>query len=89
MTACSSLLAFGGMPFNLWLYGGYWQEGEGDNSIVIPFTNIIISLVFITVPVIMGMVVRHFRKREAEIITRVNRVCCRSGLKTHKLYVIL
>ena len=74
MTVCSSVLAFGGMPFNLWLYGNYWQ---GDNSFVIPFTNIMISLVFITVPVIVGMTVRHFHKRAAEMTTRVSIACCR------------
>ncbi|XP_063886637.1 sodium-dependent organic anion transporter-like [Scylla paramamosain] len=68
MTVCSSLLAFGGMPLNLWLYGNYWQQ---DNSFVIPFKNILISLVFITVPVIVGMTVRYFHKRAAEITTRV------------------
>ena len=81
MTVCSSLLAFGGMPFNLWLYGNYWQEGEGENSFVIPFTNILTALASITAPVIVGMIVRHFRKRMAEIITRVSLPCCRSWLR--------
>lgn len=79
MTVCSSLLAFGGMPFNLWLYGSYWQ-GE-ENSFTIPFGNIITSLVFVSGPVIVGMIVRHYHKRAAEIITRVSPVCCRSGLR--------
>ncbi|KAK8401666.1 hypothetical protein O3P69_001057 [Scylla paramamosain] len=56
MTVCSSLLAFGGMPLNLWLYGNYWQQ---DNSFVIPFKKYPhISL-------------RYFHKRAAEITTRV------------------
>lgn len=69
MTVCSSLLAFGGMPFNLWLYGSYWQR---DNSFVIPLKNIMVSLVFVSAPVIVGMTVRHFHKRAAEITTRVS-----------------
>lgn len=70
MTACSSLLAFGGMPFNLWAYGKYWR-GD-DNTFVIPFANIIGSLALITGPVIVGMVVRHFHRRAAEIVTKVS-----------------
>lgn len=84
MTVCSSLLAFGGMPFNLWVYGSYWQ---GDNSFVIPFINIMISLFFITVPVIVGMIVRHFHKRAAEITTRVGTTCCRSEFSSHRSHI--
>ncbi|XP_045118179.1 LOW QUALITY PROTEIN: solute carrier family 10 member 6-like [Portunus trituberculatus] len=74
MTVCSSVLAFGGMPFNLWLYGSYWQGDNSfrDNSFVIPFTNIMTSLAIITTLVIVGMTVRYFCKRAAEIITRVS-----------------
>ena len=80
MTVCSSLLALGGMPFNLWLYGSYWQAGNSE--FVIPFTNIIVSLLFVSVPVIVGMTVRHFHQRAAEIITRVSTAWCKwsSGL---------
>lgn len=70
MTACSSLLAFGGMPFNLWAYGRYWV-GD-DSTFVIPFTNIITSLALCVGPVIVGMVVRHFHERAAEIVTKVS-----------------
>ncbi|KAG0725449.1 Ileal sodium/bile acid cotransporter [Chionoecetes opilio] len=70
MTVCSSLLAFGGMPFNLWLYGRYWH-GDDENSFTIPFGNIVTSLVFVSGPVVVGMAVRHYRKRAAEIITKV------------------
>lgn len=69
MTACSSLLAFGGMPFNLWVYGSYWK---GDNDFVIPFANIMGSLALISGPVILGMVVRHYNTRAAEIVTMVS-----------------
>ena len=70
MTACSSLLAFGGMPFNLWAYGRYWQQV--DDSVVIPYTNILISLAILTAPAIAGMAVRHFHQRAAAIITKVS-----------------
>lgn len=71
MTACSSVLAFGGMPFNLWAYGRYWME-EDDTFFVIPFANIMRSLALISGPVIVGMAVRHYHQWAAQIITKVS-----------------
>ncbi|KAK7026482.1 hypothetical protein SK128_024395 [Halocaridina rubra] len=70
MTTCSSIVAFGGMPFNVWLYSQYWLA-EDANSIKIPFISIITSLALITGPVVIGMIVRHYNKRVASIITKV------------------
>ncbi|XP_071546605.1 ileal sodium/bile acid cotransporter-like [Panulirus ornatus] len=70
MTTCSSLLAFGGMPFNLWLYSHYWLTDDED-SIVIPYRSIIISMAFVTFPVVVGMVVKHYHERTASILTKV------------------
>ncbi|KAK8726832.1 hypothetical protein OTU49_010081 [Cherax quadricarinatus] len=71
MTACSSLLAFVGMPFNLWMYSRYWLNEDDEDNIVVPFRNIIMSLAFITLPVVVGMIIRHFSERAAGIITKV------------------
>lgn len=73
MTTCSSLLAFGGMPFNLWLYSRHWMTDD-ESTLVIPFKSIITSLAFITVPVVIGMVIRHFHEKTASIITKVRPV---------------
>ncbi|XP_042876818.1 ileal sodium/bile acid cotransporter-like isoform X2 [Penaeus japonicus] len=70
MTTCSSLLAFGGMPFNLWLYSRHWMTDD-ESTLVIPFKSIITSLAFITVPVVIGMVIRHFHEKTASIITKI------------------
>ncbi|XP_076035669.1 ileal sodium/bile acid cotransporter-like [Oratosquilla oratoria] len=93
MTACSSLVALGGMPFNLWLYSRYWMTQENEDEepmdltmtddlpeapgvdmpkLVIPYMNIIISLLFISIPVTVGMIIRHCNLRVANIITKVS-----------------
>ena len=70
MTTFSSLLAFLGMPLNLWLYSKVLNP-TSDKALMVPYTVIALSLVFISVPVIVGMTVRHFREKLAEKITRV------------------
>ncbi|XP_066954488.1 ileal sodium/bile acid cotransporter-like [Macrobrachium rosenbergii] len=70
MTTCSSIMAFGGMPFNLWLYSGHWLT-EGDDTIVVPFRSITTSLTFVMGPVIVGMFIRHFHEKTASIITKI------------------
>ncbi|XP_053651214.2 ileal sodium/bile acid cotransporter-like [Cherax quadricarinatus] len=70
MTTCSSIMALLGMPVNLWMYSQYWLH-EGEDSIVVPYVKIITSLALITIPVVTGMVIRHFKKRVASIITKV------------------
>ncbi|XP_064114772.1 ileal sodium/bile acid cotransporter-like [Macrobrachium nipponense] len=70
MTTCSSIMAFGGMPFNLWLYSGHWLV-EGDDAIVVPFLSITKSLTFVMGPVIVGMIIRHFHEKAASMITKI------------------
>ena len=71
MTACSSIIAFVGMPFNLWLYSSYYV-GDKSNDIVIPYLSIVRALSFICGPVIIGMIIRHFSERVARVITKVS-----------------
>nr|XP_045607577.1 solute carrier family 10 member 6-like [Procambarus clarkii]XP_045607578.1 solute carrier family 10 member 6-like [Procambarus clarkii]XP_045607579.1 solute carrier family 10 member 6-like [Procambarus clarkii]XP_045607580.1 solute carrier family 10 member 6-like [Procambarus clarkii] len=70
MTACSSIMAFGGMPFNLWLYSQPWLD-DGNEKIHVPFGSIMISLAFIMGPVIVGMIIRHYHVKAATIISKV------------------
>ncbi|XP_066954381.1 ileal sodium/bile acid cotransporter-like isoform X1 [Macrobrachium rosenbergii] len=70
MTTCSSVMAFVGMPFNLWLYAGHWLT-KGDDTIVVPFRSIAKSLAFVMGSVIVGMFIRHFHKKTASIITKI------------------
>lgn len=67
MTAVSSLLAFGMMPLNLWAYSRPWTNQE----LKVPYVNIFISLGFVTVPVIIGMIIRHFNRKCASYISKV------------------
>ncbi|KAK7086107.1 hypothetical protein SK128_001241 [Halocaridina rubra] len=67
MTALSSLLALGVMPFNLWLYSMLWTTQKMN----VPYANVLISLAFVTVPVLAGMVVRHFKKKWAAVVSKV------------------
>lgn len=68
MTALSSLLAFGVMPLNIWLYSWRWT----DQELQVPYVNILISLVIVTVPVVVGMVVRHFSRKWGSYLSKVS-----------------
>ncbi|UYV81018.1 hypothetical protein LAZ67_19002537 [Cordylochernes scorpioides] len=61
MTACSTVVALGMMPFNLWLYG----RGVAG-SVVIPYDRMAVSLVSVTAPVLAGMAV-HWRFPKAAL----------------------
>ncbi|XP_042228389.1 uncharacterized protein LOC121870613 isoform X2 [Homarus americanus] len=67
MTATSSVLAFGMMPFNLWAYSKRWT----DQEMQVPYLNILLSLIFVTIPVIIGMLVRHYTRKWAVYISKV------------------
>lgn len=73
MTALSAILAFGAMPLNLWLYATRtWTSSE---SLVVPYINILVSLLFLTIPVLVGMIIRHFTRRWANYISKVSFQC--------------
>ncbi|XP_063596392.1 sodium-dependent organic anion transporter-like isoform X2 [Penaeus indicus] len=67
MTAVSSMVAFGAMPLNLWLYTQPWT----DQELRVPYMNILLSLAFVTTPAIVGMVVRHYNRKWANYISKV------------------
>ncbi|XP_033109853.1 ileal sodium/bile acid cotransporter-like [Anneissia japonica] len=67
MTTVSTLSAMGMMPLCLWIYGRSWT----DESAVIPYTSITFSLALILVPVIIGMIIRHYKEEWARRITLV------------------
>ncbi|CAL4109928.1 unnamed protein product [Meganyctiphanes norvegica] len=71
MTTFSSILAFVGMPFNLWLYSKHWM-GDEDQPLVIPYTSILSSLAFVTLPVGIGMGIRSFRENWASKIVKIS-----------------
>ncbi|XP_077999984.1 ileal sodium/bile acid cotransporter-like [Glandiceps talaboti] len=67
MTTCSTIVAFGMMPLLLFLYSRSWT----DDKAVIPYTQIVITLVFILVPVVIGMLIRYKSKVIADKVSRV------------------
>ncbi|XP_037384517.1 ileal sodium/bile acid cotransporter [Talpa occidentalis] len=71
MTTCSTLLALGMMPLCLFIYTKMWADA---GTIVIPYTNIGISLVTLVVPVSIGIFVNHKWPEKAKIILKVGSV---------------
>ncbi|XP_047482739.1 solute carrier family 10 member 6-like isoform X2 [Penaeus chinensis] len=67
MTAISSMVAFGAMPLNLWLYTQPWT----DQELRVPYMNVLLSLAFVTTPAVVGMVVRHYNRKWANYISKV------------------
>lgn len=78
MTALSSMLAFGVMPLNIWLYSSRWTNQE----LQVPYVKILISLVIVTLPVVAGMVIRHCTRKWANHISKVCSVLGWAGALT-------
>ena len=69
MTTMSTILAIGMMPFNLWLYSRSWLEAAGGT--VIPYVNIVVSLVSIIGPAFVGILIKRWSERAARIVILV------------------
>ncbi|CAL4069408.1 unnamed protein product [Meganyctiphanes norvegica] len=69
MTTWSSALSVGAMPLNIWIYSRIWIDSA--SGIVIPYNSIMIGLMFVIIPSALGMVVRHFKEKIANIIVKV------------------
>ncbi|XP_023220392.1 ileal sodium/bile acid cotransporter-like [Centruroides sculpturatus] len=54
IVAISTILLFVMMPLNLWIYAIRTES----NALIIPYKSIVISLIIITLPVLIGMVIR-------------------------------
>ncbi|XP_042876814.1 solute carrier family 10 member 6-like isoform X2 [Penaeus japonicus] len=67
MTAISSIVAFGAMPLNLWLYTQPWT----DKELRVPYMKVLLSLAFVTTPAVVGMVIRHYNRKWANCISKV------------------
>ncbi|KAG0725450.1 Solute carrier family 10 member 6 [Chionoecetes opilio] len=85
MTAVSSVLALGMMPLNVWLWSWRWT----DQEVQVPYLNILISLVIVTAPVFVGMMVRHYSSRLASYVAKVCGVVGWAGAITCGLLLIL
>ncbi|XP_023234779.1 solute carrier family 10 member 6-like [Centruroides sculpturatus] len=65
MTTISTVLALGMMPLNVWLYAT-----REASHLVIPFGNMALSLVMITSPALVGMIIRWKFPRASVYITK-------------------
>ena len=68
MTTVSTVLALGMMPLNVWLYSRSWT----DETLVIPYVNILISLAMTVVPAVVGIFIRWKWEKIALYIVKVN-----------------
>ncbi|XP_072018382.1 ileal sodium/bile acid cotransporter-like [Amphiura filiformis] len=71
MTAVSSFIAFGLMPLNIFLYG---REFTTENeSLKTPFSNLIISLILLVIPILIGIFCYYKLPKVAKILKIVIR----------------
>jgi predicted Na+-dependent transporter len=66
MTVISSILSFGTLPLMLFL----WGQPFTTDSIQIPYTNILLSLLLVIVPVAIGMTIRTYRPAIAHYLEK-------------------
>ncbi|XP_063955768.1 ileal sodium/bile acid cotransporter-like [Lytechinus pictus] len=71
MTAVSTAVAIGMMPLNLFIYSRVWT----DDKAVIPYVNIVTTLVIILVPVAFGVFLNWWKKWLTKYLTRIGVVC--------------
>ena len=71
MTAVSSFFALGTMPLNLFLYGR--QFTSGNDSLKTPYTNIIISLVLLLIPILIGILCYYKFPKVSKVLKTVLR----------------
>ncbi|KAF8785178.1 ileal sodium/bile acid cotransporter-like [Argiope bruennichi] len=67
MTTCSTLVALGMMPLNLYMYG----QNLNREDVVIPYGKMALSLVAVTCPVLVGMLVHWKWPKLAGYLTKI------------------
>ncbi|RWS14429.1 ileal sodium/bile acid cotransporter-like protein 3 [Dinothrombium tinctorium] len=70
MTTMSTIMALVMMPLNIWMYG---HSLEND-TIVIPYKKMALSLCFLTAPVLLGMLVLWKLPRAASILAKIGSI---------------
>ncbi|XP_019632848.1 PREDICTED: ileal sodium/bile acid cotransporter-like [Branchiostoma belcheri] len=76
MTSCSTVLAMGMMPLNLWIYSRSWT----DQAAVIPYTRIVSALASILGPALVGMLLKLWSDRIAKFVIKLGSVLGLSGI---------
>ncbi|XP_072178751.1 ileal sodium/bile acid cotransporter-like [Diadema setosum] len=67
MTTISTAVAIGMMPLNLFIYTRVWTS----ETAVIPYVNIVTTLVSILIPAAFGVLLRWWKKELAKWVTRI------------------
>ncbi|XP_070542092.1 ileal sodium/bile acid cotransporter-like isoform X2 [Ptychodera flava] len=86
MTSISTLLAVGMMPLCLFIYSRSWTDPGGA---VIPYANIMLSLVAVVVPAAVGCFCKYKFPKAAKYITQVASVFGVIGIVAALVFVIL
>ncbi|XP_076340586.1 sodium-dependent organic anion transporter-like isoform X2 [Tachypleus tridentatus] len=76
MTTWSTMIALGMMPLNLFMYG----SNIATDDVVIPYVNILLSLIYITSPVAAGMLVRWKFPKVAPYFTKIGSIVGFGGI---------
>lgn len=69
MTVCSTIVAMLMMPFNIWVYG---HSLENNSGVSIPYLKMVRSLMYVTAPAALGMLVFYKFPKFAPYITKVS-----------------
>ncbi|XP_011736064.1 sodium-dependent organic anion transporter [Macaca nemestrina] len=71
MTTCSTVAALGMMPLCIYLYAWSWSLQQ---NLTIPYQNIGITLVCLTIPVAFGVCVNYRWPRQSKIILKIGAI---------------
>nr|KAF6432386.1 solute carrier family 10 member 6 [Rousettus aegyptiacus] len=71
MTTCSTVAALGMMPLCLYLYTSSWNL---EQNLTLPYKNIGISLLCLTVPVIFGVYMNYRCPKQSKIILKIGAI---------------
>ncbi|XP_054167445.1 sodium-dependent organic anion transporter-like [Oppia nitens] len=70
MTTMATIVGLVAMPLNIWLYG---QSLETE-SLVIPYKQMSLTLLFITIPVLIGIAVNYKFPKASPLITKIGSI---------------
>lgn len=86
----------GMLPLWLWLLSGYFPSldiQQNGNQLKVPYSDMVVSLFLLTIPIGIGLLIRRFKRNVAEFIsTKIIKpftFCCiltMFGVKTLKNY---
>ncbi|XP_033626561.1 ileal sodium/bile acid cotransporter-like [Asterias rubens] len=72
MTFASTCLALGMLPLNLFIYGRFFipEGSEGEAGMNLPISKIVMQIFFLTIPLLVGMLIRHKLPKVAHYVIK-------------------